>query len=128
LQKLGNSMISRRRFACGTFAFALTAFGSRSTRALAPDLPAGLGRIEADSGGRLGQVGDKTGSGERGTANDVGIIGSRRVRPYLSRFISRSRRNRPTKEMPSLLPSAASLRRHCDDRSFARRGFLPRAA
>jgi beta-lactamase class A len=73
------------------------------------------------------QVGDKTGSGERGTANDVGIIGRRSARRCWSRFISRSRRNPPSKEMPSLRPSVASLRRHCEARFVcSTRDFLPR--
>ena len=46
-------MISRRHFARGTFAFAISV-GSRSAPALAPNLPADLARIEAESGGRLG--------------------------------------------------------------------------
>jgi hypothetical protein len=46
-------MISRRHFARGTFAFAISV-GSRSARALAPNLPADLARLEAESGGRLG--------------------------------------------------------------------------
>ena len=46
-------MIPRRHFARGTFAFAISV-GSRSARALAPNLPADLARLEAQSGGRLG--------------------------------------------------------------------------
>jgi beta-lactamase class A len=49
----GDSTISRRHFARSTFASAISV-GSRSARALAPNLPADLARLEAESGGRLG--------------------------------------------------------------------------
>jgi beta-lactamase class A len=49
-----NSTISRRRFARSTLAFTLSALGSRPARALAPNLPADLARLEPESGGRLG--------------------------------------------------------------------------
>jgi hypothetical protein len=72
-------MISRRHFARGTFAFAISV-GSRSARALAPNLPADLARLEAESGGRLGvavldsATGAVAGPG-RGLSHAVAAVG-----------------------------------------------------